>query len=133
MTTEVFIRPTPLCRLAALTFATILTACQPATSPPGTGVTASATTSGVAPSFVQAACADCHGVEPNMISPNPGVPAFSDIANREGVTRESLIAFLRNAHNYPEQMDFDLDDDDIGEIADYLITLQNGDYRLPPS
>ncbi len=87
----------------------------------------------MAPSFVQAACADCHGVERNMISPNPAAPAFSEIANREAVDRETLIIFLRDAHNYPEQMDFDLDEDQVKQIAEYLIMLQTVSYERPPS
>lgn len=107
-----------------------LTGCQVEGAP---GTSAQPTRTNMAPSFVQAACADCHGVERNMISPNPAAPAFSEIANREGVDRENLIIFLRDAHNYPEQMDFDLDENQVKQIAQYLTTLQTGSHERPAS
>ena len=86
-----------------------------------------------APIFVTAICGDCHAVKINQISPNPQAPGFADIANSPGVTRETLVAFLSDAHNYPMQMDVDLVEEDIELIADYMITLQSNTYVKPLS
>jgi len=85
------------------------------------------------PVYVTAICGDCHAVTAGTLSPNPQAPGFADIANSPGVTRETLVAFLSDAHNYPMQMDVDLDEADIGTIADYIITLQSDDYHRTPS
>ncbi|MBT8427764.1 MAG: hypothetical protein KJO02_07025 [Erythrobacter sp.] len=85
------------------------------------------------PVFVTAICGDCHAVKINEISPNPQAPGFADIANSPGVTRETLVAFLSDAHNYPMQMDVDLVEEDIEQIAEYMLTLQSDDYIKRPS
>ncbi|MDJ0641540.1 MAG: hypothetical protein QNJ15_01875 [Erythrobacter sp.] len=81
------------------------------------------------PAFVEAACGGCHAVEPPFLSPNPGAPSFEAIANREGLSEDTLGAWLKDAHNYPEIMDFDLSAEQADEIAEYMITLRRGDYR----
>lgn len=85
------------------------------------------------PVYVHAVCGDCHAVRANEISPNPQAPGFADIANSPGMTRDTLVAFLSDAHNYPLQMDVDLDRKDVETIADYIVTLQSEDYRRTPS
>ena len=82
--------------------------------------------------FVQAACGGCHAVEASGLSPNPASPPFADIANREGLSRDTLASWLRDAHNYPEVMDFDLDQPQVDDIADYILTLRSDDYRKLP-
>ncbi len=84
------------------------------------------------PAFVEAACGGCHGVEPPYESPNPHAPTFESIANRPGVTTATIRAWLVNAHNYPEVMDFDLERDHVEEVADYMITLRRRDYVPAP-
>ncbi len=81
------------------------------------------------PAFVEAACGGCHAVQPPFLSPNPVSPGFDAIANREGLTDETLAAWLTDAHNYPDVMDFDLSPEQAQEIADYMITLRREDYR----
>ncbi|MEM8724866.1 MAG: hypothetical protein AAGE86_05000 [Pseudomonadota bacterium] len=81
------------------------------------------------PAFVEAACGGCHAVQPPFLSPNPAAPSFDAIANREGLSDETLAAWLSDAHNYPEVMDFDLSPEQAEEIADYMISLRRGDYR----
>ena len=81
-----------------------------------------------APAFVQAACGGCHATEPPFLSPNPGVPSFEAIANRPGVTKATIRAWLVNAHNYPEDMDFTLERDHVETIAEYMITLRRAGY-----
>lgn len=84
-------------------------------------------------SFVQAACGDCHAVQPPALSPNPASPPFADIANRPGISDASLASWLRDAHNYPEVMDFDLDPEQAEAVATYMLTLRRSDYVQPKS
>ena len=80
------------------------------------------------PAFVEAACGGCHAVEPPFLSPNPESPSFAAIANREGLSEATVAGWLADAHNYPEQMDFDLTREQAQQIADYMITLRRADY-----
>ncbi|WP_298335665.1 hypothetical protein [uncultured Erythrobacter sp.] len=102
-----------------------LAACQSAyPAEPQVGAASSAP----APAFIEAACGGCHAVEPPFLSPNPRAPDFEAIANRRGVTASTIKAWLRNAHNYPEIMDFDLTREHVDEVSDYMITLRRRDY-----
>lgn len=87
---------------------------------------------GAAPTYVTAICGECHAVAANAVSPDPQAPSWVDIANSPGLTRETLVAFLSDAHNYPMQMDVDLVDEDIDLIADYMMTLRSDDYVRRP-
>ena len=107
----------------ALLFA--LAACQPATP----SAVASAAQPGAVPSFAQAVCGDCHALEPLQLSPNPEAPTFVSIANRPGLTSETLAVWLRDSHNYPEAMEFDLDEQHVSELTAYLLTLRDANYR----
>jgi len=79
--------------------------------------------------LVQGACGDCHGVERFDLSPNRDAPPFATIANRETLTAASLATWLRDAHNYPEEMDFTLDPEQIGALVDYMLTLRDPEYE----
>jgi mono/diheme cytochrome c family protein len=81
--------------------------------------------------FAEAACAGCHAIRPLELSPNPDAPSFTDIANRQGLTAQTLSAFLRDAHNYPEVMDFDLDPTRADALAAYILTLRDASYKRP--
>lgn len=81
--------------------------------------------------FAQAACGDCHGLARNELSPNPAAPAFSEIANRDGLTTITLSTWLRDAHNYPEAMDFDLTEARAEALTAYILTLRDPAYRPP--
>ena len=83
--------------------------------------------------FAQAACGGCHAVQKPWLSPNPASPSFADIANRDGVTEETLRQYLVDAHNYPLEMDFDLDESQSRVLAQYILTLRDPNYRPPPS
>ena len=85
------------------------------------------------PVLVQATCAACHAVTAGATSPIAPAPGFEDIANAEGLTRESLIVFLGDSHNYPDIMDVDLSPEVVELIADYMLTLRRSDYRRFPS
>lgn len=105
--------------------ATLITGCQ--TGPAARQTLAQLPAS--PPAFVEAACGGCHAVEPPFLSPNPESPSFAAIANRQGLTEGTLAAWLIDAHNYPEQMDFDLTRPQAEQIADYMITLRRQGYR----
>lgn len=81
--------------------------------------------------LAQAACAGCHSIEPYGLSPNPMAPEWPTVANRPGLTRETLTTWLTDAHNYPEEMDFYLEGDEIGQLVDYMLTLRREDYHPP--
>lgn len=85
------------------------------------------------PLLVSAVCGSCHAVTPGTLSPLPQAPTFAAIANREGLTRETLTAYLRDAHNYPDIMDVGLTDEDVRLVVDYMLSLEDPDYRQPPS
>lgn len=121
-------------RQLAIGFAGLtLVACQTSGTSGGIGPASQLAADPKVPTYVTAVCGDCHAVTDNAVSPNPQAPGFADIANSPGVTKETVVAFLSDAHNYPMQMDVDLDADDIEEIADYMMTLQSGDYHRAPS
>ena len=103
----------------------LLCACQSA--PPQ-----SASIAPAPPAFVEAACGGCHAVEPPFLSPNPASPSFEAVANREGLDQATLSNWLADAHNYPEEMDFDLEPSHIDQIARYMLTLKRSDYRPVP-
>jgi mono/diheme cytochrome c family protein len=102
-----------------------LAACQTASQP-------ETTMAPDPPAFVEAACGGCHAVEPPFLSPDPQAPSFEAIANRKGLSRETLGDWLANAHNYPEVMDFDLTRPQVDQIAAYMVTLRRDDYRPQP-
>tara|TARA_R110000824_G_scaffold104214_6_gene247336 strand:+ start:5873 stop:6274 length:402 start_codon:yes stop_codon:yes gene_type:complete len=81
--------------------------------------------------FAQARCAGCHSVTDGQVSPNPNAPPFEAIANTRGLTDKTLQAWLRDSHNYPGQMDFEIDAKRIDELAAYMLTLKSPDYRPP--
>lgn len=79
--------------------------------------------------FAQAACGGCHAIERSELSPNPKSPPFEDIANRRELSADTLASWLRNAHNYPEEMDFDLDPAQADDLAAYIVTLKHDGYK----
>ncbi|MDP3906798.1 hypothetical protein [Novosphingobium sp.] len=79
--------------------------------------------------FAEQRCAACHAVTVNTPSPNPESPAFEDIANTPGLTRETLRTFLRDSHNFPDAMNFKVPPRRNRDLADYMVTLQRPDYR----
>ncbi|MGB3796578.1 MAG: c-type cytochrome [Alteraurantiacibacter sp.] len=81
--------------------------------------------------LAQAACGSCHSVEAYGLSPNANAPEWPAIANRRGLTRETLTVWLIDAHNYPADMDFYLEDDEVGQLVDYMLTLRREDYHPP--
>lgn len=85
------------------------------------------------PEIVASNCAGCHAVTTGSLSPNPAAPSFVDLANMPGLTSDTLAAFLSDAHNYPDQMDVEVDDEEVAAITRYILTLKDEAYRRPPS
>lgn len=79
--------------------------------------------------FAATHCAACHGITANSSSPNPESPPFEEIANRDGLTGQTLRQFLRDSHNYPEAMDFKVERTRIRDLADYIVTLKRPGYK----
>ena len=79
--------------------------------------------------IAQGTCGGCHAVERHGLSPNPKAPPFAAIVNRPGVTPETLSSWLRDAHNYPEEMEFYLEGPEVDQLVAYMLTLRDPDYR----
>jgi mono/diheme cytochrome c family protein len=79
--------------------------------------------------FVQGSCGGCHAVERHGASPNSDAPPFAAIVNREGLTPGTLKTWLRDAHNYPEEMEFYLEGREVDELVAYMLTLRDPNYR----
>jgi mono/diheme cytochrome c family protein len=105
-----------------------LAACQ-GLPPAAPGVS---TTADRGRAFAQASCSGCHAVARFGSSSNPDAPPFPAIANQEGLSAESLTYWLRGAHNYPQEMDFHLNERQVEELVAYLLTLRDPNYRRPP-
>jgi mono/diheme cytochrome c family protein len=112
-----------------------LTACLPATqAEPAPAAPARAPLAGPAQAgyaLSEALCSGCHAIKPGEISPNPMSPTFEMIANAKGLTRETLSGYLRNSHNFPENMNFEVAEEDGDVLAAYIITLRSDDYTPP--
>lgn len=82
--------------------------------------------------FAQAHCAVCHAIGRDALqSPDPAAPPFELIANKRGVTRSTLTVFLRDAHNYPDAMQFKVDRRAIDGLVSYMLTLRRPGYHPP--
>lgn len=79
--------------------------------------------------FARERCAACHAVAANMTSLNPEAAPFEDIANRPGLTDETLRAFLRDSHNFPAAMNFAVDPGHIADLSAWIVTLRQEGYR----
>lgn len=79
--------------------------------------------------LAKARCAGCHSVVSNGTSPDPEAPSFEDIANRAGITRSTMREFLRDSHNYPAAMGFELRAAEVAELSDHVLRLQKPGHR----
>ena len=75
--------------------------------------------------FAQAHCGACHGVAPNTLSALPAAPTFEVVANTPGLTQQSLRVWLRDSHNYPEIMNFEIAPEHLENLSAYITTLRN--------
>lgn len=78
--------------------------------------------------FAQRHCSGCHAVDTG-ISPKPEAPSFETIINMPGLTAGTLNPWLRNSHNFPEIMNFEIAPEQIDMLAAYMLTLKSDDYR----
>lgn len=77
-------------------------------------------------------CASCHAIGADAgQSPNPASPPFELVANSEGLTRDTLNSYLRDAHNYPAAMQFTLDERATHDLVEYILTLRRPGYHPP--
>jgi len=114
--------------------AACLAACA-AASPVSAGAGAAASPTGDARrglAFAGDLCTRCHATENNRVSPNPQAPPFEDIAGRPGVTGDTLRQFLKDAHNFPDAMQFRLSPADTRDLAAYIMTLRSESRRPSP-
>jgi mono/diheme cytochrome c family protein len=81
--------------------------------------------------FARDHCAVCHGVTANASSPNPEAPPFEAVVNTRGLTARTLETFLRDSHNFPGQMAFEIDPAKVDDVTAYLLTLKRADYHPP--
>lgn len=75
----------------------------------------------------EARCAACHAVTPDQVSANSDAPTFASIARRPGLTQATAYRWLRNSHDFPDQMNFNLDPEQAEQLAAYLLTLRDQD------
>lgn len=115
-------KPMPL-----LTAALVLAGCGRIASAPAAPSAADAS----GKPFAQASCGSCHAVGPYGTSPNPNAPPFVAVVNQEGLTAETLSTWLRDAHNYPREMQFELGPHEVDQLVAYMLTLQDPDYEPP--
>lgn len=79
--------------------------------------------------LAQARCAACHAVTPNAPSPNSEAPGFDDIANRDGLSAATLRGYLRDAHNYPDAMNFRIDPRAVRDLSAYIVTMRQPGHK----
>ena len=117
--------------LAAVALPFVLSACAPAKLP-ARQVIELTEQEARGYSFAKANCSGCHGITANASSPNPESPPFDAIVNTKGVTARTLETFLRDSHNFPGQMAFEIDPQKVDDVAAYMLTLKRADYRPAP-
>ncbi len=77
-----------------------------------------------------ATCGACHAVDSSSsLSPNPDAPPFPAIVNKEGLTTKTLSVWLRDAHNYPNEMQLELEPGKVEDLVAYMLTLRDPNYR----
>jgi mono/diheme cytochrome c family protein len=79
--------------------------------------------------YAQGSCGGCHAVERYGDSPNVNAPPFAGIVNQDGLTKETLSWWLRDAHNYPAEMEFYLEPDEVEELVAHMLSLRDQNYR----
>ena len=59
----------------------------------------------------------------------PNSASFHPRGNQTGLTSDTLSSWLRDAHNYPEEMDFHLDAAEVESLTAYMLTLRDPGLR----
>ncbi|RYG58106.1 cytochrome c [bacterium] len=78
--------------------------------------------------FAQQRCAGCHAVA-NGQSPNADAPSFAAVINSPDLELTTLKPWLQNSHNFPAMMSFTIDPSQIDDLAAYMLTLKDSEYR----
>lgn len=81
--------------------------------------------------FAKARCSGCHAIASGQFSSNPDAPTFETIVNTPGLSTQTLDVWLRNSHNFPEVMKFDIEADQIDDLKAYMMTLVRSDFKPP--
>jgi len=81
--------------------------------------------------FAKAHCAACHGITANASSANPEAPPFDAVVNTKGLTARTLETFLRDSHNFPGQMAFEVDPAKVDDVTAYMLTLKRPGFHPP--
>lgn len=68
-------------------------------------------------------CVTCHVIAPSKQSGWTDAPSFVTIANRRGVTPESLSAFIQKSH--ANMMNDKRPKDEADALATYIVSLRN--------
>lgn len=74
--------------------------------------------------FADTHCSECHAIGKLGISRNPEAPTFEAVVNTPELTATTLTAWLRRSHNYPQIMSFEIEPDQIDDLAAYMMTLR---------
>lgn len=82
--------------------------------------------------MAEAKCGQCHALVPNQLSPLSIAPPFSELVNTEGLTKETLSVWLSGAHNYPTEMDFQLNKQEVELIVTHMLALKDPQYKPTP-
>src|SRR3546814_17291483 len=78
--------------------------------------------------FAQEHCSACHAIDTG-ISPKPEAPSFEAIINTPRLTARTLNPWLRNSHNFPAIMNFELAPEQNDTLAAYTIGKTSGRER----
>jgi mono/diheme cytochrome c family protein len=122
-------KPAPLA-FAAAALSLTLVACAPAKLPT-TQVIELTEQEARGYTFAKTSCAGCHGITANAASPNPEAPPFDAVVNTKGLTARTLETFLRDSHNFPGQMAFEVDPAKVDDVTAYMLTLKRPGYQPP--
>lgn len=75
--------------------------------------------------YARAHCAECHAVEAyGDLSPDDEAPAFTGIANSEGMTARALAVWFQTPH--PTMPNLMLAPDDRDNVIAYIMSLKRG-------
>lgn len=114
-------------RPAGLIGALMLLSLSACASPGGTEPAPAARTSDAAARgfrFADTHCSACHAIGTLAVSPNPEAPTFETVVNTPELTSATLTAWLRRSHNYPQIMSFEIEPDQIDDLAAHMMTLR---------
>jgi mono/diheme cytochrome c family protein len=106
-----------------------IAACAPAPPAQGSAPPSAAAARGL--EFAQAHCSRCHAVAPGRFSPDPNAPPFEAVVNAPGLDAQTLGNWLRNAHDFPAIMSFEIEPGAIDDLTAYMLTLRSKDYTPP--